>query len=295
MTATLVFVHGRGQEFRDPAELTRAWLAALNAGLTAAGLPAAAPGQAVLPYYGNVLYQITARLAQETPHLERLPGDPDAPGPLHPYLPADVGEIEQRMIADMAAAAAPDAAPSEAARPEAWTDALSWDLARRLLTDLARWTRMDQEIITAHLRDVAVYLTRGRAEVLAAVRAGIPDTGPLVLVTHSLGTVVGRDLLGDEGVRGRTLAWITAGSPLGLEAVQRNMNPPGARHPGAAVNWTSAYDVRDIVALGHPLRPMYGDPLRDVRVENGDRPHAIERYLAHPEVARPIGEAAARA
>ena len=33
--------------------------------------------------------------------------------------------------------------------------------------------------------------------------------------THSLGTVVGRDLLVDEGLRRRTRLWVTAGSPLG--------------------------------------------------------------------------------
>ncbi|XVQ07528.1 hypothetical protein ACQP1W_33695 [Spirillospora sp. CA-255316] len=294
MTATIVFVHGRGQEFRDPAAMAREWLAGLNGGLTRAGLEAFAPDRVVLPYYGNVLYQATAKLAQERPRLEALPGDPDAPGPLHPYMPADVGETERRLIAGMAAAAEAAAAePGDEGRPWPPDRLLSWDLARRLLAELARRTRVDQEIITAHLRDLAVYLTRARTEVLAAVRGQVPGTGPLVLVTHSLGTVVGRDLLDDAGIRGRTLAWVTVGSPLGLEAVQSNMRPPGARHPGPTVNWTNAYDVRDIVALGHPLRPLYGDPLLDVRVENGDRPHSVERYLGHPEVARPVGEAVA--
>ncbi|GAA2449640.1 hypothetical protein GCM10010191_79210 [Actinomadura vinacea] len=292
MTPTIVFVHGRAQEFRDPAALALEWVAGLNAGLTKAGLATIRPEQVVLPHYGNVLYEITARLSQP-PRLEVLPDGPGAPGPLHPELPADVGETERSLLADMAAVASLDTAGPEA---RMWTPdrLLSWDLARRVLVDLARRTRVDQEIISAHLRDVAVYLTRGRAEVLAAVRAGLPPNGPVVLVTHSLGTVVGRDLLDDAGLRSRTLAWITAGSPLGLEAVQRNMNPPGARHPGPTVEWVSAYDVNDIVALGHPLRPMYGEPLRDVQVENGDRPHAIDRYLGHAEVARPIGEAVSR-
>ncbi len=37
---TLVFLHGRGQEFKKPEQLLRKWLAALNAGLTAASTPA---------------------------------------------------------------------------------------------------------------------------------------------------------------------------------------------------------------------------------------------------------------
>ncbi|MEW2355699.1 hypothetical protein [Spirillospora sp. NPDC029432] len=290
MTATVVFVHGRAQEFRIPDEMAREWLAGLNAGLTKAGLPTLAPERVVLPFYGNILYQAATLPGADRPHLEGLPADPDTPGPLHPYLPADVGEIERRLVADMGAVL-----ELEAAEPElfGWTPdrLLSWDATRRLLLAIAERTRADQEIITAHLRDVAVYLTRARDEVLDAVRRDVPASGPLVLVTHSLGTVVGRDLLDEPAVRDRTRAWITAGSPLGLEAVQRNLRPPGTRHPGPTVEWTSAYDVRDIVALGHPLRPIYGDPLTDVRVENGDRPHAIERYLAHAEVAAPIGRA----
>ncbi|MFB4313874.1 hypothetical protein [Actinomadura sp. 21ATH] len=294
MTGTVVFVHGRGQEFRAPEELAREWLAGLNAGLTSAGLPALTPERTVLPFYGNVLYQAASRPDAGRPHLEGLPSDPDVPGPLHPYLPADAGEVERRLVADMAAALDVD----DVAEPELFGWApdrlLSWDATRRLLLRIADRTRADQEIITAHLRDVAVYLTRARDEVLDAVRRAVPESGALVLVTHSLGTVVGRDLLEDPAVRDRTGTWITVGSPLGLEAVQRNLRPPGARHPGPGVEWTSAYDVRDIVALGHPLRPIYGDPLTDVRVLNGDRPHGIERYLAHAEVAGPIGRALAR-
>jgi hypothetical protein len=56
------------------------------------------------------------------------------------------------------------------------------------------------------------------------------------------------------------------------------------RHP-AGIDWLTAYDVNDVVALGHPLKPAWGNPLTDVEVENGDAPHAIERYLNHPEVA----------
>jgi hypothetical protein len=157
------------------------------------------------------------------------------------------------------------------------------------LTWIARHTRVDQAIVTEYLRDVAVYLTRARSQVLALVRDAIPPAGPIVLVSHSLGTVVARDLLDDAQIRGRATFWVTAGSPLGLDAVQKNLLAKGARHPG--VNWLSAYDVHDIVALGHPLLPTWGPPLRDVRVDNGDLPHSIERYLNHPEVAGSIGTA----
>jgi hypothetical protein len=111
-----------------------------------------------------------------------------------------------------------------------------------------------------------------------------------VLVAHSLGTVVARDLLDEPDVRARTAAWVTAGSPLGLRTVQRNLRTEGAVNPGRP--WLSPYDVADIVALGHPLEKQWGQPLRDIRVANGDAPHSITRYLGHAEVARFVREAA---
>jgi len=292
MTVTMVFVHGRGQEFQDPAVLVRNWQAALAAGLIKAGTVPLADAPVVFPYYGNLLYQISAKVARDPIELEAMPAGPDEAGPFHPYLPEDAGRLERELLADMAAAARPAADKEEATgKEEAFglDRVLSWGAARDTLTWIARHTRVDQAIIADYLRDVAVYLTRGRSQVLALVREAIPAGVPVVLVSHSLGTVVARDLLDDENLRDRVTLWVTAGSPLGLDAVQKNLLTKGTRNPG--VSWVSAYDVQDIVALGHPLLPVWGPPLGDVKVDNGDSPHSIERYLNHPEVAGPIGTA----
>ena len=286
MTVTMIFVHGRGQEFQDPAAVVRSWQAGLAAGLIKAGMAPLADVPVVFPYYGNLLYQITAQVARDPIELEAMPAGPDEPGPVHPSLPEEAGRLERELLADMAAAARPAAGEEEAFGLDR---VLSWGAARDTLTWIARHTRVDQAIITDYLRDVAVYLTRGRSQVLDLVREAIPAEVPVVLVSHSLGTVVARDLLGDAELRDRTMLWITAGSPLGLDAVEKNLRTQGARNPG--VSWVSAYDVHDIVALGHPLLPSWGPPLVDVKVDNGDSPHSIERYLSHPEVAGPIGTA----
>jgi len=289
MAAAMVFVHGRGQEFKDPAVLVRSWQAGLAAGLVKAGMTPVAGTPVVFPYYANVLYQVTAQVAQDPVELEVLAAGPDEPGPLHPYLPEDTGRVERELLADLAAAVAPTAGEQEAFGIDR---VLSWGAARDTLTWIARHTRVDQAIIAGHLRDVAVYLTRARSQVQDVVRAAIPPDGPLIVVSHSLGTVVARDLLDDAPVRDRVRLWVTAGSPLGLDAVQKNLLTTGTRNPG--VPWVSAYDVHDIVALGHPLLPAWGPPLRDIKVANGDSPHSIERYLGHPEVAGPIGSARER-
>jgi hypothetical protein len=319
MTApVVVFVHGRGQEYKEPQQLRRKWLAALNAGLTNAGADPLPADRAVLPFYGNMLYDLTARSAGKALRLERLDGSDragsprptDEPGPFDPATPADVGALQRELLLDMArgsgmAVPEPDTPPPAAAeasgggrvreeglREEGLPERiLSWGAAREVLVRLARRSRVDQLVITAQLRDVAVYLSSGRTEILDVVRRSVPDEGPLVLVSHSLGTVVARDLLHDDAIRARTRLWVTAGSPLGLEAVQRNLLDRGHRHP--QVDWVTAYDTNDVVALGHPLQPSWGSPLQDLEVENDTDPHSISRYLAHATVAGPVGEAVA--
>jgi hypothetical protein len=298
---TVVFVHGRAQEFKDPAMLTRQWLAALNAGLTSADEAPLGAGDVVFPFYGDVLYRISAEAAGDRVRLESLPAG--EAGPFRPDTPPDVGAMEREMVADMGRLARIEVPPPDVPAADVEATAartrvrheglrehiLSWKTARDVLSLLAKRSRVDQLIIQAQLRDVAMYLTRGRDDILEVVRTAIPLDTPLILASHSLGTVVARDLLVDDGIRNRTVLWVTTGSPLGLDAVQRNLLTSGCVHP--EIDWVSAYDTNDVVALGHPLRESWGDPLTDVEVENGADSHSISRYLAHSQVAGPIGAA----
>jgi hypothetical protein len=82
MTATMVFIHGRGQEFKVPAELVRNWQAGLAAGLIKADMPQLTAAPVVFPFYANLLHQITAQVAQDPIQLETLPTGRDEAGPL---------------------------------------------------------------------------------------------------------------------------------------------------------------------------------------------------------------------
>jgi hypothetical protein len=287
MSTTMVFVHGRGQQGKDPAALCRDWQAGLAAGLVQAGLPALAGIPVAFPFYGDELFRLTAELARsgDQIELEAMPGAV----PFHPLVTTDVGEMERRLVADMAESAGAVPVVDESLLG-GLQDVLSWPGAHDALDWLSQHSRIDREVIAAYLRDVAVYLTRARDQILGIVRAAVPADGPVVFVSHSLGTVVTRDLLDDDDIRGRTRLWVTAGAPLGLPTIQKNLRTPGPHNPG--VPWVTAYDPSDIVALGHPLHRIWGDPLTDVQVVNGDQPHSIGRYLGHADVARPIHGAA---
>ena len=133
--------------------------------------------------------------------------------------------------------------------------------------------------------------------VVGEVRKAADEHGSVVVVAHSLGSIVGYDLFdvlgGDVDVR----LLVTTGSPLGFPIVKGNLLPAGPRDRAApmaasgAVPWLNAFDVQDFVALVHPLRQSYGGVVVDERTFNPSDPHSISDYLSDPDIARPIGRA----
>ncbi|WP_107767142.1 hypothetical protein [Nocardioides terrigena] len=283
-STTVVFIHGRNQQGKNPAQLHDKWVAGLNYGLSVAGHDALAKMRTVLPFYGDLLHlkeleaiQSGADIDLESLHDQHM----------DPLMPEDVAEAESDILRSMAEQA--DGVDPEIDDEGPWERILSVPGARKLAKLLADHTKADQEIIEATLRDVAVYLRYAREAVLDALRAGIPAEGQLLIVAHSLGSAVTLDLLQDQGVRERTQALVTVGDPLGLEGVYRNLKEPGPAHPGVPA-WLSVWDRNDFVALGHPIAARYGGPIKEVRVTNpASEAHSISHYLSHREVGAWLG------
>ena len=126
--------------------------------------------------------------------------------------------------------------------------------------------------------------------VLDAVLASVPTSGELVLVTHSLGTVVGMDLITRLGPEVDLALLVTAGSPLGLDTVHRRLLRGGPGRLERKFAWVNAWCPTDAVAIGCPLGALWEGRPTDLAVVNArDRAHDIEEYLAHAEVAAEIG------
>ncbi|WAZ19648.1 trypsin-like peptidase domain-containing protein [Streptomyces cinnabarinus] len=269
----LVFLHGRSQQGKDPEALRREWAAGLNQGLTRAGLPTVNPADTWFPYYGD-------RLAELIGREESVVGTP----------PADDAEAYERLLLEAATRAG---MPDDVYSAEEGLDsavrklrrALGWVAAR---SDLDEWT------IDTVFRDVARYLSEPpvRDGVLDTVAATLPDRGELVFVTHSLGTVVGMDLLGRLPSGIERVALVTVGSPLGMDAVNRGLVAGGPHRPRNVRSWVNAWCPADAVSIGCPLRDPRWGSLDQPEVVNGrDRAHDIAEYLGHATVAGPIGRA----
>jgi hypothetical protein len=286
---TLVFIHGRGQQGRNAGDLTRLWCSGLNAGLTLAGMALVDPANVVFPFYGDVLHAKALEVTRDRVDidLESIRRRP-ARVSIDPTMPADVARIETEILQSMAQAAGLET--DEIERESLRDNILRIPGASQLASFLADVTDGEQELIERFLRDVAVYLEYARDDVQRGVRLAVRKTrGELVVVGHSLGAVVARELMEDASIRRRTAALVTTGSPLGIQGVYNNLATPGTHHPGVP-EWLTVWDPGDFVALGHPVKGLYGDPIEELRVRNpSGHTHDIEHYLRHRRVAAWIG------
>lgn len=316
----------------DPAQvrahvagITSTWLAGLAKGLVLAGRPAVDQDVAVLPFYGDVLADLVdARAGLPAPDLEALPRS--HPAHLDRAVAADVDDTLADLVVDAAGRlglerrldrtdpelsdALATARSARAAGEEfAWSDLLRNGAVHAALQFLAQKTGTPQWVIQTYMRDVAFYLRDAgvRERVLEVVRDGVGQLraaghGDAVVVGHSLGSVVAFDLALQRDIPVRLL--VTPGSPLGLPAVLRNLPgmpvppapPPLAPPAGwSGPAWVNAFDPADVVALVHPLAPVFGGPaaVRDEQTHNPGAPHAVQDYLADPDVAAPISLALA--
>jgi hypothetical protein len=326
--AALVLVHGRSQQMpaasrSGPAEETafvakkrRAWLAGLAKGLTLAGLPPVDESAVYFPYYGNVF--VDAISARERRGLAR----PDLEVDQDPRPPsADTLILDSAQLLGFAPGreTVPEDEPDEAELDRAWRAYTEGDeeanfgavlrprLLREALQYVARKTGASELVIERFLTDVAYYLDVADIRrlvldlVAAEVRKAAHEHGQVVVLAHSLGTAVGYDLFDALGDAVDVPLFVTTGCPLGLPVVQRNVLPAwnasgkrrGPAVHGNQVPWLNAYDVRDFVALVHPLADSYDAPLQEERTFNPSDPHSIQDYLSDPDVARPIGRALA--
>ncbi len=283
----LVFVHGRSQEGKDPQKLQQQWREALDEGLVKAGL-SMPPGVTLeFPFYGDRLDELIKEL--DAPLVEDVTARGAAP---------DTSEASFRgeFLQEMATALGISDEEIKAKYPGEVREKgpMNWEWIQAILKVLDR-TALGEKAIDAFTRDVYVYLTNSTIRrVIDDVVAGCLPKGRCVVVGHSLGSVVGYNVLRDADDNVDVRRYITVGSPLGVESIKDKLDSPLAM-PSVVNDWYNAMDERDVVAL-HPLdKDHFGITPRienKTDVDNHtDNRHGIVGYLNDPDVARKIHEA----
>lgn len=281
----LVYLHGRSQQGKNPRLLRAAWTAGLNRGLAEGERPPIDAAHAWFPFYGDAFADALDAGERSAP----IDGEVEVAEALAPR-DASARQLYETMIAEAAERAGmpADLAAGEPAADENLLSRIVGGLQGQL-SWLASRSGLDDLVIAAAFRDVAAYLDRDaiRKLVLDSVLDAVPRSGRIVLVSHSLGTVVAMDLLTRLPDDVEVVRLVTAGSPLGMDSVFTRLLSGGPRHPERVGAWLNAWCAPDAVAIGCPLRDDWGSGVREVVTNNHkDRAHDIAEYLADPRVAR---------
>lgn len=152
------------------------------------------------------------------------------------------------------------------------------------------------------------------AKVMDAVRPGLESGESVLLIGHSLGSVIAYNALWlmthEHGVRREIDAFLTLGSPLGMHFVKSRLlgshHMGATRFPGCIREWINVSAVGDITALDASLRDDFYEMIELGLVENisdhlgrvynhyrsdeGLNPHHIYGYLVNPAVGQIISE-----
>ncbi|MDL5350937.1 lipase family protein [Microbacterium sp. zg-YB36] len=139
------------------------------------------------------------------------------------------------------------------------------------------------------------YLTDGRirAQVLDRILAKLPSSGRIVIVGHSLGSVIAADLVRRLPVALEVVGMITIGSPLAhagfdVDKLRESLKEP----PANLAWWVNFWNTSDLVAAHRGLSSVFPwmiDFRIDTKAPPSKRAHSAIEYLGADVVAEAIG------
>jgi hypothetical protein len=158
--------------------------------------------------------------------------------------------------------------------PDDALDLAAGPVAERVLAEVGRYCR------DANRRNACLH----------AVLQQIPVDDDLIIIAHSLGSVLALDLLYHLPVGNDVKLLVTVGSPLARDAAKRHLRRVGDRFPAERVGpWLNVVGQWDPVSAGRGTSGHFPEAL-DVFVDTGMPPnsHFAAAYLDHNVVADAI-------
>lgn len=279
----LVFVHGMRQEGLVVADLLGVWRDSLYGKWEQLGLelPNVEPE---MPYYGDVLDHLTRELHGGGHVVGR--GEADvAPSPTEEAMIREFAEANGVTDAEVRA----ELGGEVVARGPA-----NWEWVQAIGRVLEQHVPLFRTIGVSLVAQVDAYLNRPHVtQAVDEIVKPFLSPGPVVVVSHSLGTIVSYCLLRKANI-GEVPLFVTLGSPLGINAVKDRIRPPKLALPGQVEHWLNGADERDFVALWAKLDNRTfcaGIENIDGIHNRHDDAHMIIDYLADERVAQAIHRA----
>ncbi|BAM92700.1 hypothetical protein S58_67330 [Bradyrhizobium oligotrophicum S58] len=277
----LVLVHGINQEGKSEQIIKEEWLGALEQALGRPGRFDRASVRA--PFYGDDLARLTDGGTLGQAIAQGVAEDDEE----RAFITAGL----QQMALD--AGLTDDQISTQQTVEQGFPHDRRFIAIVRLLEGLSPF---HGEIALRVLKQAYTYLKQPHAT--AAVDAIVEPVlreGPCVVVAHSLGTVVTFKLLRKLAAETSPVhvpLFLTIGSPLAIVAVQTALKKPRAV-PGGVARWFNGLDPNDFVTLGRALTAETFAAGIDNRtdIDNGDDPHASQRYLKDSAVSAAVDAA----
>ncbi len=285
----ILFIHGRSQGGKNPAELKKTWIETLKKGFQANGLTL--PDNVVIdfPFYGDKLDELTAQTEMGEPEgVIAKGGGKDKE--YQEFIKSAIDEIKQRKdISDVDIALEADNSNIKEKGIQNW----EWVHAIASFID-NHFVDTSEFTIEKFLTDVYLYVNIDHVtnSINKIVEDKLTDE-PTIVVGHSLGAVVAYKIIMYNHKKINLHKFITVGSPLGIKAISSKLGIPD--NPAGDDGWYNAYDEGDIVAL-NPLNDKYfpTDPMINNynNVKNHTKNHhGIIGYLNDKNVASEIAKA----
>ena len=243
----LVLVHGINQQGKQADALKAEWLGHLGGAEAFPGIDVA------MPFYGDALKK----------HADGKGGNAISQGPGGVNDLDEAQFLASALMETASAAGIGDAAIATEQRKIARADGGVTEQSLVMNRRFNAIVRVLEQISPIHggwvmriLKQAYAYAKNPKAAhaVDAIVRPAL-QSGPMVVVAHSLGTVVTFKLLREMAAQGGDVQvplLATLGSPLPLMAIQAALGPAFVR-PANVGQWINALDPDDFITLGKPL------------------------------------------
>ncbi len=132
--------------------------------------------------------------------------------------------------------------------------------------------------------DVYAYFFGGSGDAIRdRLRSTLAEVdGPVVVIGHSLGSIIAYDVLRESGPDREIPLLVTVGSPLGITEIQDLVTRP-LQVPDGVARWRNIADGRDLVALDRTIRPEYAPSAHTADflvVNDSANHHGIREYLS---------------
>lgn len=259
----VVFLHGIGDG--DP---EGAWLDGLNSGLQTAGHPPVDESQVIAPRYDGFLRM--RGLKATMPELTYKPKDDRQSRREFERRQADVQRLLQQE--GNVAAFGFHKAPTAAA-------AVAQGIGVRYMPGF------NLPMVRRYVNDEDC-----RGAILRFLLNHLPPKGDIVLIGHSLGSVIAIDLLDHLPEKLRVRRFITIGSPASSRDLHRGSARLLKKIPYSKVDdWTNFFSYGDHVPMGRGLASLFPGA-QDFGIRLGPGVHGAKRYLAHPAVVKLVAK-----